>query len=68
MYEKIEQEIDSYFKRTIINTIKDFSKYESRKMQNEFSIEELSEKLNNCETAYFLAYINIFFFFIFNFK
>lgn len=52
MYEKIEQEIDSYFKRTIINTIKDFSKYESRKSQNEFSIEELSEKLNNCETAY----------------
>lgn len=52
MYEKIEQEIDAYFKRTIINIIKDFSKYESRKNQKEFSIEELSEKLNNDETVY----------------
>lgn len=51
MYEKIEQEIDAYFKRTIINIIKDFSKYESRKNQKEFSIEELSEKLNNDETV-----------------
>ena len=47
----IVKEIDSYIKRTIINTVKNFKKYEIRKFHREFSIEELSDKLDNDETA-----------------
>ena len=47
----IVKEIDSYIKRTIINSVKDFKKYETRKRQNELSLNEISDQLNNNETA-----------------
>ena len=47
----IVKEIDSYIKRTIVNTVKDFKKYEFRKFQKELSIDEISDSLNNNETA-----------------
>lgn len=47
----IVKQIDSYIKRTIINSVKDFKKYEIRKFKNEVSIDELSQKFNNNETA-----------------
>ena len=47
----IVKEIDSYIKRTIVNSVKDFKKYEIRKMQNEISLNEISDQLNNDETA-----------------
>ena len=47
----IVKEIDSYIKRTIVNSVKDFKKYESRKMQNELSLNEITDKLDNDETA-----------------
>ena len=47
----IVKEIDSYIKRTIVNTVKNFKKYEIRKFQKEFSIDEISDNLNNNETA-----------------
>ena len=47
----IVKEIDSYIKRTIVNTVKNFKKYEIRKFQKELSIDEISDNLNNTETA-----------------
>lgn len=47
----IVREIDSYIKRTIVNSVKNFKKYEIRKMQNELSLNGISEQLNNDETA-----------------
>lgn len=47
----IVKQIDSYIKRTIINSVKDFKKYEIRKFQNELSIDDLNQKFNNNETA-----------------
>ena len=47
----IVKEIDSYIKRTIVNSVKDFKKYEIRKKQNELSLNEISEQINNDETA-----------------
>lgn len=47
----IVKEIDSYIKRTIVNTVKDLKKYEFRKFQKELSIDEISDSLNNNETA-----------------
>lgn len=47
----IVKQIDSYIKRTIINSVKDFKKYEIRKFQNELSIDDLCQKFNNNETA-----------------
>lgn len=47
----IVKQIDSYIKRTIINSVKDFKKYEIRKFQNELSIDNLCQKFNNNETA-----------------
>lgn len=47
----IIKEIDSYIKRTIVNSVKDFKKYEIRKKQNELSLNEISEQINNDETA-----------------
>ena len=62
----IEKQIDSYIKRTIINSVKDFKKYEIRKFKNEVSIDELSQKFNNNETAllsyedeYAVFYLNL---------
>ena len=48
---EIVKEIDSYIKRTIVNSVKDFKKYEVRKMQNELSLNEISDQLSNDETA-----------------
>lgn len=53
----IAKQIDSYIKRTIINGVKDFKKYESKKYQNELSIDEVCSKLNNDETA-LLSYVD----------
>lgn len=53
----IAKQIDSYIKRTIINSVKDFKKYESKKSQNELSIDEVRSKLNNDETA-LLSYVD----------
>lgn len=53
----IAKQIDSYIKRTIINSVKDFKKYESKKYQNELSIDEVRSKLNNDETA-LLSYVD----------
>jgi len=47
----IVKQIDSYIKRTIINAVKDFKKYEVRKVKNELSIDDLCQKLNSNETA-----------------
>ena len=47
----IIKEIDSYIKRTIVNSVKDFKKYEIREKQNELSLNEISEQINNDETA-----------------
>ena len=47
----IVKEIDSYIKKTIVNSVKDFKRYEIRKMQNELSLSEISDQLNNEETA-----------------
>lgn len=43
----IVKEIDSYIKRTIVNTVKNFRKYEIRKFQKELSIDEISDNLYN---------------------
>ncbi len=47
----IVKEIDSYIKTTIINSIKDFKKYEIKKAENELSLDVISEELNSGETA-----------------
>ena len=47
----IVKQIDSYIKRTIINSVKDFKKYEIKKFKNELSIDGLNQKFNNNETA-----------------
>lgn len=48
---KIEQQIDSYIKRTIVNAVKDFKKYEERKNKKEVSLEEISNEINYAEIA-----------------
>lgn len=48
---EIVKQIDSYIKRTIINSVKDFKKYEIKKFKNELSIDDLNQKFNNNETA-----------------
>jgi len=47
----IVKKFDSYIKRTIINSVKDFKEYETRKMNDELSLNYISEQLNNEETA-----------------
>lgn len=47
----IVNEIDSYIKKTIINSVKDFKKYENRKLMKEISLESICEDLNSKETA-----------------
>ena len=54
---EIVKEIDSYIKRTIVNTVKNFKKYEIRKFQKELSIDVISDNLNNNETA-LLSYMD----------
>lgn len=53
----ISNQIDSYIKRTIVNTVKDFKKIEVRKSKKELLIDDISNKLNNDETA-LLSYMD----------
>lgn len=47
----ILNQIDSYIKRTIVNTVKDFKKYEVRKANKELLVDDISNKINNDKTA-----------------
>lgn len=47
----ISNQIDSYIKRTIVNTVKDFKKIEVRKSKKELLIDDISNKINNDKTA-----------------
>ena len=47
----IVKKLDSYIKRTIVNTVKNFKRDEIRKAPLELPIEEIVSKLNNDETA-----------------
>ena len=53
----ILNQIDSYIKRTIVNTVKDFKKYEVRKANKELPIDDISNKINNDKTA-LLSYMD----------
>lgn len=53
----ILNQIDSYIKRTIVNTVKDFKKYEVRKANKELLVEDISNKINNDKTA-LLSYMD----------
>ena len=49
--QSISEQIDSYVKRTIVNAVKDFKKFEVRKSQKEVSIDDISNNISNDETA-----------------
>ena len=53
----ILNQIDSYLKRTIVNTVKDFKKYEVRKANKELLVDDISNKINNDKTA-LLSYMD----------
>lgn len=53
----ILNQIDSYIKRTIVNTVKDFKKYEVRKANKELLVDGISNKINNDKTA-LLSYMD----------
>lgn len=53
----ILNQIDSYIKRTIVNTVKDFKKYEVRKANKELLVDDISNKMNNDKTA-LLSYMD----------
>lgn len=55
--QSISEQIDSYIKRTIVNEVKDFKKFEVRKSQKEVSIDDLSNNISNDETA-ILSYMD----------
>lgn len=55
--QSISERIDSYIKRTIVNAVKDFKKFEVRKAQKEVSIDDLSNNISNDETA-ILSYMD----------
>ena len=55
--QSISEQIDSYVKRTIVNAVKDFKKFEVRKSQKEVSIDDLSNSISNDETA-ILSYMD----------
>ena len=55
--QSISEQIDSYIKRTIVNAVKDFKKFEVRKSQKEVSIDDLSNSISNDETA-ILSYMD----------
>ena len=55
--QSISEQIDSYIKRTIVNEVKDFKKFEVRKSQKEVSIDDLSNSISNDETA-ILSYMD----------
>ena len=53
----ILNQIDSCIKRTIVNTVKDFKKYEVRKANKELLVDDISNKINNDKTA-LLSYMD----------
>lgn len=53
----ILNQIDSYIKRTIVNTVKDFKKYEVKKANKELLVDDISNKINNDKTA-LLSYMD----------
>lgn len=53
----ILNQIDSYIKRTIVNTVKDFKKYEVRKANKELLVDDIPNKINNDKTA-LLSYMD----------
>ena len=53
----ILNQIDSYIKRTIVNTEKDFKKYEVRKANKELLVDDISNKINNDKKA-LLSYMD----------
>ena len=57
MYARYLNQIDSYIKRTIVNTVKDFKKYEVRKANKELLVDDISNKINNDKTA-LLSYMD----------
>lgn len=48
---EIDKRIDAYFKRTIINAVKNFKRDEENKIKREVSIDELSGQSNNIQTT-----------------
>lgn len=48
---EINKRIDAYFKRTIINAVKNFKRDEENKIKREVSIDELSGQSNNIQTT-----------------
>lgn len=48
---KIEKEIDSYIKRTIVNTVKNFKKMEERKNKREIFFDDIVDNVNTNEIA-----------------
>lgn len=48
---EIEKEIDSYIKRTIVNTVKNFKKMEERKNKREIFFDDIVDNVNTNEIA-----------------
>lgn len=48
---EIDKKIDAYFKRTIINAVKNFKRDEENKIKREVYFDELSEQSNNIQTT-----------------
>lgn len=48
---EIEKEIDSYIKRTIVNTVKNFKKMEERKNKREVFLDDIVDDVNTSEIA-----------------
>lgn len=48
---EIEREIDSYIKRTIVNTVKNFKKMEERKNKREVFLDDIVDDVNTSEIA-----------------
>lgn len=48
---EIEKEIDSYIKRTIVNTVKNFKKMEERKNKREVFFDDIVDNVNTNEIA-----------------
>lgn len=48
---EIERQIDSYIKRTIVNTVKNFKKMEERKSKREVAFDDIVDDVNTSEIA-----------------
>lgn len=48
---EIEREIDSYIKRTIVNAVKDFKKFEVRKSKREVAFDDIVDNISTSEIA-----------------